>query len=384
VKKHPLAFLFLLMTWSGFANIALPVMPPRPAGDLLPAERAYDLLRIEREDLFLNLLGETGAFSTARYAVRNIGGEALAADLLFLTPEMEEVTVTANGTPLAPVPVTLRPGELPWEPDEDTADLWPEEVRAYRFRVVFAGGAVTEILVRFRLPAGYDNRDSRNGLSPAAAGHPTNWTGNSGQTLWYRYYLASARSFKGGIGTLSVSVLAPRNAELTANIVLERGEEIEGGVVYRGGFQGIPASFVEAKVRYPVNVNLFGATIGAGLVTDYDGYLEFMAQVLLDVYFSNHQFSAGIELNPFGRGLKLPLLYTYIPGEPSAYVNFIGDLRFTAGVLFDLSPEALTGFRVAVGFRMTIMILEITYDFYPFDPDAGYLGRMTFLYKIAF
>jgi len=260
---------------------------------------------------------------------------------------------------------------------------WGDMLDACRFKARFEAGAVTRIEVTFILPAGYDNTLAETGIYPPEAGHLLNWSKRGSRAAWYVYNLSAASTFTGGIANLEISIRAPEDQILKTNIDVKKTGVENGVAVYSGSFAGIPVPEIEARVVSLQEYNAFGATFGLGLHTNYGDDTGFIAQALADVFLHSHQLSAGVEGNPFGGSLKIPVLYAYYPGgKGSAYGMYFGDIRFSAGGLFDLLPDAAAGFRLAAGIRLLASIFEITYDFYPFD-DAGYVWRMAFLYKMS-
>jgi hypothetical protein len=367
-----------------YSNIARPLQPPDPAGDVLGDALKLDALRIETEELLLDLQGKDTAFSRARYTIRNPLKEIVESDLYFVTPFMDKVTVMINGIVVPLVYEKLTRDKIPWKPESRAVENWRDELGAYRFRATFGAEAETVIIVAFRLPAGYDNTRSDTGIFPAQAAHLLNWGKSGDHVAWYIYNLESANTFKGGIGKLKVEILTPEGAELDTNVALVKEAAESGFFRFTGSFQGIPAPSIEAKVITRTIYNIFGGTFALGLSTNYGDYTEFMAQALFDVFFYNHQFSAGVEGNPFGSGFKIPVLYTFfLGGRQSPSLLSYGDIRFTAGALFNLLPTTAVGFRVAAGLRFLVSVIEISYDFYPFDTIHGYSWRMTFLYKFS-
>lgn len=365
------------------ANIALPVQEPPLAGDIFTPEPALTALQLVHEKLVLNLSGIENGFSHARYVIRNRGAREIASDLFFITPYMDRVTVQVNGSAVETAQERIASEQLPWKPA--FPERLPEDgLPAFRFRVVFAAQAETVIDVTFRLPAGYDNQGRDQGYYAGEAAHALNWSVGSDSTAWYAYNLESATTFQGGIQKLDVEIIAPQDDTLVVNIPLVENKPSEGVKRYTGSFEGIPAPYIEARVKHEAQYSMIGFQVGGGLVTNYIDYTEFMAQALFDFYFYNHQISVGVEGNPFGTGFKIPVLYTFIFADKvSSYFAFWGDLRVTAGALFDLSPVSAVGFRISAGLRLTLTIFEVAYDFYPFDAVRGYVGRMTFLYKIS-
>ncbi|MBN2353253.1 MAG: hypothetical protein JXD23_11830 [Spirochaetales bacterium] len=170
---------------------------------------------------------------------------------------------------------------------------------------------------------------------------------------------------------------------------LETGEKktSRGLDTYSAEFQGIPVPAIDARVITRGSVNFLGGTAACGFSTDFGSYTSFLCQALADVYFGNHQFSSGVEGNPFGSvaNLKIPVIYTFVFGEKMSLSETIfADIRLSAGVLVDLLPETAVGFRISAGARLMMFPLEISYDLYPFDAAGGYVGRLTFLGKISF
>jgi len=274
--------------------------------------------------------------------------------------------------------------EKPGLGEKQEGDFWGNELKACRFHVIFAPQAVTVIEVSFILPGGYDNTKKEMDVYSTVASHSLNWFKAGNSNSWYLYNLSAANTFTGGIADLDLVIWAPGDSRLDINVAVKKTGEDKGTATYAGSFKGIPAPQIEAKVVHVEQYNFLGATFGLGLHTNYGDDTQFIAQALLDVYLFEHQLSAGVEVNPFGTSLKLPVLYSYFPlGKVNRYVAMFADIRFSAGVLFDLEPAALTGFRVASGLRMLLSVFEISYDFYPFDADSGYVWRMSFLYKMS-
>jgi hypothetical protein len=373
--------IFVFLAGGVFAVI-LPFREPPPSGGVFAAEGVLPALRLVHEKLVLDLTRRENGLSRARYTIRNTGARGISTDLLFITPYMYKVSVFVNSVEIEVKEERIPFKQLPWKPVYP--DVWrTDEIPAYRFRVSFPQNTETIVEVVFRLPAGYDNR-SQEGLYPGAAAHALNWSKEPDSTIWFLYNLESARTFTGGIQKLDVEVIIPQDDSVNVNIRLAENDALGGFKRYTGTFAGIPAPYIEAKVKHEAVYSIIGGSVGGGLVTDYAEYTEFMAQAMFDVYFLNHQLSAGVEGNPFGTGIKFPVIYTYILGDKiPPMLSFLGDLRVSAGALFELSPESAVGFRISGGMRLTLMILEVAYDFYPFDTDRGYMGRMTFLYKIS-
>jgi hypothetical protein len=295
---------------------------------------------------------------------------------------MEKVTVMINEKTVNLIPEKIPKGKLSWRPA--TQDPWPDEIKVYRFNAGFNAEAVMTIEVTFRLPAGYDNRVADLGMSPTEAAHALNWGKGSEHVSWYVYNLESANTFKGGLGNLELEILVPENSGLDVNVPFTKKETARGVVKYSGAFSGIPAPYIEAKVKHTVSYNMIGGTFAIGLVTNYIDYAQFTLQALFDFFFYNHQFSAGIEGNPSGSSFRIPVIYTFIPGgKMNSYTVFGVDVRFSFGALFDILPSSNTGFRAAAGIRAALTVLEISYDFYPFDNVKRYAGRMSFLYKLS-
>jgi hypothetical protein len=387
-RSVAVSLMFFLALPAVFGNIAMPKQPPAPAGDFLLQGQGFAGLRIDEERLLLDLSGRPGALSRALYRISHPGESPLRTDLYFITPFMQEVIVTLNGKALATTGAALKRDQVPWPMKDEDYGWWSKDrtVEALRFTADFAAGTVTEFEVTFRLPAGYDNTLVNVGIEPAAAGHALNWSKDADHAAWYLYSLESAATFPGGMGVFKLEILAPAGAELNANLTLV-DRKTEGDLVrYSGSFQGFPVPSLEAKVITRGFYNSFGGEFAIGLATDYEAYTEFMTQVLGNVYFGNHQFSAGLEANPFGSAanLRLPLLYTFVFGRKThPYGAFFGDVRATAGALIEVLPDTAVGIRIGLGLRFTLMIFEIDYDFYPFDPERGFAGRMTFLYKMS-
>jgi hypothetical protein len=378
---------------AAFANIAMPLQPPSPSGDVLAPPPGLDSLRIAREDLRLDLTGREDARSRARYEIANPTGTALGTDLYFVTPFMKEVTVTVDGASAALEAVTLERDRVPWAMGGEGYRWWPKgaALDAYRFRAEFGAGRTTVVEVVFRLPAGYDNTLADLGISPAAAAHALNWTKQGDHVAWYLYSLEPAATFKGGLGRLELEILVPAGTELRTNVAVSQDEERsgegdDGAICYRGSFSQFPVPTIEAKVIRRGAYNFIGVTAAFGLTSDFASYTSFLSQLLLDVFFLNHQFSTGVEGNPFGTlvSLKIPVLYTFVFGErTSSYLPLFGDIRATAGVLIDLIPVPAAGFRLGVGARATAFLVEIAYDFYPFDPAVGYRHRVSLMLKLS-
>ncbi|MBN1798865.1 MAG: hypothetical protein JW822_09820 [Spirochaetales bacterium] len=375
--------IFIFIGSGAFANIGLPVQEPPPSGDVFASGGGLTALRLEHEKLILDLTRREAGFSHARYTIRNTAGGEISTDLIFITPYMYNVSVSVNSQEIEIQQENIPFKKLPWKPV--FPESWGrEEIPAYRFHVSFPGNTETVVEVMFRLPAGYDNRAEDMGLHMGEAAHALNWAVESDSTVWYLYNLDAAGTFSGGIRRLDVEIIIPENDDVEVNIPLVQGKTANGVKSFTGSFAGMPAPYIEAKRKHEAVYSMFGGSAGGGLVTNYVDYTEFMAQAMVDFYFYNHQLSAGVEGNPFGTGIKFPVIYTFILGDKvHPYFAFFGDLRLSAGALFELSPESAVGFRISGGMRFTMMILEIAYDFYPFDTDKGYIGRMTFLYKIS-
>jgi hypothetical protein len=383
--KKSLVFLcvFIFSVSGAFANIALPVQEPPPSGDVFMSDQGLAALRLEQEKLVLDLTRRAAVFSRARYTIRNTGAKQINTDLIFVTPFADKVRVFVNSTEIEVKAENIPLKKLPWKPAV-MEGASGQEMPAYGFKITFTPNEETIVEVVFLLPSGYDNRDPDIGFYPGEAAHALNWSAAADSLAWYIYNLESASTFPGGLRQLDVEILIPGEDTLSVNMALAEKKTAEGFKSYTGSFQGMPVPYIEAKVRHQAVYNMIGASFGGGLVTDYDEYTEFMAQAMFDFYFYNHQISAGVEGNPLGTGLKFPIMYTYIfGGKMNSYIAFWGDLRLAAGVLFDLSPVSAVGFRFSAGLRLTLMILEIAYDFYLFDTERGYLGRMTFLYKVS-
>jgi hypothetical protein len=373
---------FIFLASGAFAAIP-PLREPPPAGDVFASEGVLSALRLEHEKLVLDLTRRENGLSRTRYTIRNTGAREISTDLLFITPYMYGVNVFVNSAEIEVKQENIPFKQLPWKPVYP--DVWrTDKIPAYRFRVSFPQNAATIVEVVFRLPAGYDNRDRDMGLYPGEAAHALNWSKEPDSTIWFLYNLESAGTFTGGIQHLDVEIVIPEDDSLNVNIPLVENEALGGFKSFTASFRSIPAPYIEAKVKHEAVYSMFGGSVGGGLVTNYADYTEFMAQAMLDFYFYNHQLSAGVEGNPFGTGIKFPVIYTFILGDkvPPSF-GFLGDLRLSGGALFELSPESAVGFRISAGMRFTLLILEITYDFYPFDTEKGYIGRMTFLYKMS-
>jgi len=371
-----------------FSNIAMPQRAPSPAGDILAPLPGLDSLRIDRENLRLDLTGDPSGRSLAHYEISNPSGISAASDLYFVTPFMDDVYVTVDGRRADFDRVMLSRDRLPWPVRENDYAWWPKdgEMDAARFRAEFSAGETTVIEVSFRLPAGYDNALAGTGISPAAVAHALNWSKPGDRVAWYVYALETSRTFKGGFGTLHLEITVPAGTELICNAAIGEKKSGRGFDTYTMESKGLPVPAIDAKVITRGVYNFLGGTVGCGLATDFNASTSFLGQALIDVFFLNHQFSTGIEGNPFGTigGLKIPLIYTFVFGTTrSLYSAFFADVRLSAGVLIDLLPETAVGFRVSAGMRLMMFLMEISYDFHPFDAARGYTGRLTFLGKIS-
>jgi hypothetical protein len=391
--------IFLIVFYAagtGHANIAMPRQSPAPAGGVGGAGSVMQSLRIKEEKLILDLTKRPNGRSRASYRIDNPTAEGVKATLYFITPFMNDVFIAVDGRKIDTGTVTFRRDEAPWKINENAFSWWGKNIAfsAVKFDAFFRPRAITEIQITFRLPAGYDNTKADIGIDPGTAAHSLNWSKPSSGVSWYAYSLESASTFRGEIDSFQLEVLTMPEDELQINVELNTATTgqvpggVEGGgiVSHSGSFDAFPVPTIEAWVTAKASYNMVGGSFALGLVTDYGMYTEFMTQVLLDFYIGNHQISCGLEGNPLGAPIscKIPILYTFIFGEkmhPSA--GWIGDSRLSGGLLWDILPETVVGIRFGVGMRFTNMILEITYDMYPFDTNRGYVGRMTFLYKIS-
>ena len=75
----------------------MPQRAPSPAGDILAPLPGLDSLRIDRENLRLDLTGDPSGRSLAHYEISNPSGISAASDLYFVTPFMDDVYVTVDG-----------------------------------------------------------------------------------------------------------------------------------------------------------------------------------------------------------------------------------------------------------------------------------------------
>jgi hypothetical protein len=378
----------LVTVLSVHANMAMPKQPPAPSGDVLAALPGLAGLRIEREDLRLDLTGLPDARSRARYEIVNPAGTALATDLYFITPFLKDAVVTIDGLTVPLTKRLLKREQVPWNTGDGDYRWWVPglEIEAYLFRAEFAAARSTVIEVSFRLPAGYDNTLANTGIDPATAAHALNWSKEGEHVAWYVYALETAATFKGGIGVFHTEIVAPAGTELVCNLATGVKKTENGLDTYTAEFQGFPVPAIEARVISRASYNILGGTVAFGFTSDFGSYTSFLSQALIDVFFLNHQFSTGLEGNPFGplAGMKIPVLYTFIFGnKTSRYMAYFADLRLSGGLLFDLLPTAAFGFRLAAGLRFTLFLLELSYDFYPFDTTRGYVGRITLLGKMS-
>ncbi|MBN1524889.1 MAG: hypothetical protein JW904_10420 [Spirochaetales bacterium] len=374
---------FLAIAHSLYANVAMPQMIPAASGDVHIDGNGFQNLRIEKEILELNLGATPGSYSRAIYFIRNTGTAPLESKLWFVTPYMDRVTVTVNGKPAAAQKETVSPDQLDFQVSSYPGSP-KSDVDVYSFYAAFSPDAVTQIDIEFFLPAGYDNTGENAMIDSAVAAHFLNWFKEGGSVKWYQYNLSAATTFAGGIALLEITVKIPDDMILDINIPLQQTGWENEEIVYSGVFSGIPVPTINAFVTKKVEYNFIGATFGIGLHTNFGPDTQFLTQALLDIYFMGHQLSAGIEANPFGNCFKIPVLYTWFPGGrmPASFMSF-ADIRFSGGILLDRLPESITGIRIAAGMRITIMVIELSYDFYPFDADAGYIWRMMFLYKVS-
>lgn len=370
------------------ANIALPKHPPLPAGDMMGLTQEAMSLRIVREDLVLDMTRRAGKKSRAEYRVENPLSSTVATELYFVTPAAVDIGVLVNNAAVPLKAVKIERSRAPWSVGDKDYRWWsPEQpLDAYVFSVSCEAKSRTVITVEFILPEGYDNTAVEYLAQGAVEGRITNWD-KHGASAWYIYSLEAADTFRGSVEELHLTILTPVGTELKCNvpvIPVESASESDV-IVYQGTFQGVPAPSVEALVVSQPRYVHVGGTVACGLTTTFAGYTTFLGQALVDVFFLNHQISSGVEFNPFpvNRTLCVPLLYSYVINYgPNSSLGPFFDLRIVAGALIVLTPEVDVGFRLGVSLKMGLTPWEIAYDFFPFDPQQGWVGRFTFLGKI--
>ncbi len=369
-KQVPLVVLFAFFAGFSFGNIAAPVQVPASAGDLFMMRIHPNPLRIEKETLSIDLTGngfESGPCK-ATYMIENPTTEEVKLPSFFITPGGKNITIAVDGKTIKTESVFIPRSSIPWAGEDGDGDRKSEEYGAASFVLVFGPGEKHRVDVDFRLVAGYDNT-AIAGISAPEAAHFLNTLKGRGSVAWYRYDLVSASTFKGGFGSLSIEVRAKLDAVIDSNIGLERtADNAESGYyVLSGEFDGIPEAYLDLKEKHATTYNFIGATIAAGSSFPFDGRgIHFTSKALFDVYFSNHQVSAGVEADPFSGMYHALLLYTMFPaGRAGAYGWFM-DVRAGGGLAFDIASGFSPGFTAFAGLRIVPIVYELSYKIFPF------------------
>jgi hypothetical protein len=236
------------------ANISAPWHEGDPG-----AEPGGDLGQLEviREQLAMDLRplaqGASRVPVHVRYEVRN-RGDAVARELVFVTPGIAGGTVLVDGKAVAGAEARTERLPAVWQemrtPGIDGGTLEyevPEVATVLAFPLALAAGGQHVIEVRYELaPGWYDTADLYRSHQIA-------------------YLLAPARQW-GGFGTLEVRVQVPPGWEAAAQPALERQ-----GDALVGRFQGVPADVLGVTVRHPAELTwgwvliLLGLALGLGL-----------------------------------------------------------------------------------------------------------------------
>ncbi|MBN1798908.1 MAG: hypothetical protein JW822_10040 [Spirochaetales bacterium] len=382
-KTLILLCILILNKICAFTEIALPFQNTSLSGDEFTADQDLTALRVEHEKLILDFTKSENSFSRARYSIRNTGSEEISTDLLFVTPYIDKVNIFVNSKEIVFKQEKILLQELPCK-SALLGVVQDFEMPVYRFHVLFPADSVTIIEIVFGLPAGYYNDTRFSNFYPVEAAHMLNWFIRDALLALYIYNLESTKTFTDGIRQLDVEILIPENSSLDVNIPLTE-EKTENGITkFTGSFKGIPAPYIEATVERDGVCNMIGASLGMGMETNLTDYSDVMLQAMIDLYLYNHQISAGVEGEVLNPNLRIPIIYSFIPGEKTPpHIVLIHDIRFSAGALFDLYPEYDFGFRISASYRLTLVILEIAYDFYPFNTEQGYIHRMRFFFKVS-
>ncbi len=204
-----------------------------PGGELGQLEVTSEQLAIDLRPL---ADGADRVPVTVRYEVRN-RGDAVARELVFVTPGIAGGEVLFDGEPVAGAEARTETLPEVWQnartPGIDGGELQYDvsaETRVLVFSLAFATGAQHVIEIRYALaPGWYD-------------------TGDLYRSHQIAYLLAPARQW-GGFGALDVRVQVPEDWEAAAQPALQR----EGDVLV-GRFQGVPADMLAVTARHPAEL----------------------------------------------------------------------------------------------------------------------------------
>lgn len=372
-------FVFILLNISqAMANLSLQIQPPPAIADLSSEPMSWPELQIVYERLRFDFSSQGNNKALAYYVIFNDSASPITTDLYFITPFFREVKIVVNNNTATVSYETIDIEDIEWA----SARLsWMElkELAVARFNTNFLPQQQTIIEIEFVLPPGYDNTKRKEIVKSAPLAHILNWNKKLPHQNWYLYYLAATNTFRGGIKQLEVEVIVDEKAYLITNLKLEK-KDLQNGLVYFGKtFHGLPASYFEANVLIAEDYNFLGGSFALGLTSDFSSYTKFVLQSSLDIFFSLHQFSLGIEGNPFDQLLNFILNYSLILGFDPYYI--LGDIRTGIGLVFAKLPEEQLGLRLTVGLRITAIIFETNYNVYPLSHDLR--TSWTFLLKVS-
>jgi hypothetical protein len=370
MRRASFSLFLIFFAYLSFGNIAAPIHIPEKIGDLFTQGETANPIRIEKETLILDVTGiyAKPGESRATYVMINPGKDKISLPMLFLTPGAKEISVSVDGVAMQSRNLTIPFGAVPWAAD-DKWDVKLPDYGAAAFEVVFGPGEKKTLEVAFRLTSGYDNTLVDRGMTAPQAAHVLNQFKDQDASFWYRYDLFASTSFKGGFGTLDITIKVPLKNEVIANLDLKKSEDNYNAGYYTlsGTFDGLPSKVIDIKRIYKVAYNTMGATIAAGCAFPFDGRVaHFTSKVLFDAFFANHEVSAGIEADPFSGYYHGLLLYTlFPPGKAGTYGWFV-DIRGGLGMEFDLANGFSPGFTVFCGLKLIPVVYEVLYEIFPF------------------
>lgn len=221
---------------AALANMAAPWTPGDPVGE---PSGVFRQLAIEREALAFDLrpLAEgAAAHVSVGYRVRNEGAET-TVDLLFVSPGIEEGTVTVDGAAVPAVPLAEPTLPPEWAPPSAAPAIGGGE---HRYTVVEPTGVA--LLFRARLGPGVHE------LLVAYEMRPSEYHGEEAYRDWQiGYVLAPARSWA-SFGTLELTVELPAGWEAETSLPTTRD-----GDRLRADFEGVPADTLAITVRHPLD-----------------------------------------------------------------------------------------------------------------------------------
>jgi hypothetical protein len=361
--------IFIFIVFSSSGNIASPVQMPPDIGDMF-GSKEENPIRIDKEVLSLDISpGLTDlAPCTASYIMTNPTQSIVVLPMLFLTPGAKDIEVSVNDASIEAEYIRIPHNTVPWTGKERDRE-YPIDYGAARFIISFNPSETKKVFVRFRLTRGYDFTAAPYGPTAPQAAHLLNQIKRGETIVWYKYDLFASSSFKGGFGTLNISIKVAYKDDVVCNLGLKKtGENRQEGYYFlTGTYTGLPDEFIDIKQIVREDYNPIGITFGAGWLFPFDGRpISFTLQGLFDVSFRNNMFSAGIEADPFSGLYRGLIVYTLFPSGKAG--RYDADLRARFAVALDLVNNFSPGFRLSGGFRLSPLAFELSYGIFPFEP----------------